>query len=168
MPSGTSKVRLHDDKHTYTGVHARGGPDSVPKAGSKSRRHFSLNEWTSTPPVRAMATCRALAASPWAGRIRCLVDRCLVHPVVQLGLSFLRGGCRSHKFLERPFQNGVFDRRLVKLWTIFFTGQQGGLRVHVTCKACPLPNLLATSPAPTHVERKLSSSLASKRTSRLE
>eukprot|EP00435_Cladocopium_sp_Y103_P057538 s912_g19.t2 len=24
-------VRLHDDKHTYTGVHARGGPDSVPK-----------------------------------------------------------------------------------------------------------------------------------------
>ncbi|CAK9004554.1 ADP-ribosylation factor 1 [Durusdinium trenchii] len=24
-------VRLHDDKQTYTGVHARGGPDSVPK-----------------------------------------------------------------------------------------------------------------------------------------
>eukprot|EP00438_Fugacium_kawagutii_P032925 Skav212038 [mRNA] locus=scaffold782:68834:76341:+ [translate_table: standard] len=24
-------VRLHDDKQTYTGVHARGGPDAVPK-----------------------------------------------------------------------------------------------------------------------------------------
>ncbi|CAJ1394378.1 unnamed protein product [Effrenium voratum] len=27
----TSAVRLHDDKNTYTGVHARGGPESVPK-----------------------------------------------------------------------------------------------------------------------------------------
>lgn len=35
MPCMTlrAQVRLHDDKQTYTGVHARGGPESVPKAG---------------------------------------------------------------------------------------------------------------------------------------
>ena len=27
-----SQVRFHDDKTTYTGTHARGGPEAVPKA----------------------------------------------------------------------------------------------------------------------------------------
>ena len=29
---GIPQVRFHDDKTTYTGTHARGGPESVPKA----------------------------------------------------------------------------------------------------------------------------------------
>lgn len=129
MPSGFPRCGSMMISTPTPGCMHVGGQTPSRRLGPRSLHHFSLVlEWTSTPPtppVRAMATCRALAASPWAGRIRCLVDRCLVRPVVQLGqLSFVRGGCRSHKFLESPFQSGVFDGRLVKPWTFSSQGQK--------------------------------------------
>lgn len=69
-------VRLHDDKHTYTGVHARGGPDSVPKGyghvpgtgsislGRKdSSRRPSLSR-TSSGAACPLPNLLAAAASP--------------------------------------------------------------------------------------------------------
>ena len=39
---GLPEVRFHDDKTTYTGTHARGGPESVPKATQSAHSAFGF------------------------------------------------------------------------------------------------------------------------------